>query len=449
MRKLWGTYIPTKSVIYRRMVMSIRAGSLQRLAWILVGGGLTFAGLLAANWPQWRGPERDGISQETGLLQEWPTEGPKLLWQLSDIGEGYSTPAVVGERAYLISNEGLDNEFVQALDIEDGEQIWAQTIGKVGNPDQRPPYPGSRSTPTIDGEVLYALGSDGDLVCMDTETGSIRWRKHLRNDFGGQFGEWAYSESPLIDGETLVCTPGGEQATLIALNKHNGDVVWKAQVPGGDEAGYASIVIANIDGVKQYVQFMQNGLVGVDAATGKFLWRYDRTAQGSPANIPTPIVRDNLVYSASGRGGGALVEVAQTNGEFSAKEIYYGKKYPNMIGGAVLVGDYLYGTSGPTTVCVEFKTGEVSWTKERGVAPASVCYADGRLYLHGEQTGELALVEATSEEYREHGRFTPPDQPDHERSKAWAYPVVADGRLYVRDMNMLWCYDVKARAGDR
>jgi outer membrane protein assembly factor BamB len=338
---------------------------------------------------------------------------------------------------------------VQALDIEDGEQIWAQTIGKVGNPDQRPPYPGARSTPTVAGDVLYALGSDGDLVCLDTETGSIRWRKHLRNDFGGQHGEWAYSESPLIDGEKLVCTPGGEQATLIALDKHNGDVIWKAQVPGGDEAGYASVVSANIDGVKQYVQFMQNGLVGVDAATGKFLWRYDRTAQGSPANIPTPVVRDNLVYSASGRGGGGLVDVSATDGEFTAKEVYFGKQYPNMIGGAVLVGDYLYGTSGPTTVCVEFKTGEVLWTEERGVAPASVCYADGRLYLHGEQTGELALLEATPDDYREHGRFTPPDQPDHGRYKAWAYPVVADGRLYVRDMNMLWCYDVKARAGDR
>jgi outer membrane protein assembly factor BamB len=416
---------------------------------MIAAGGLMAAGLMAANWPQWRGPQRDGISKETGLLQEWPTEGPKLLWQLSDIGEGYSTPAVVGERIYLISNEGLENEFVQALDVEDGEQIWAQRIGIVGNPEQQPPYPGSRSTPTVDGNVLYALGSDGDLVCMDTETGNIRWQKHLRNDFGGKYGEWAYSESPLVDGDVLVCTPGGEQATLLALNKRTGDVIWKASVPseeeGGEEAGYASIVIANIGGVKQYVQFLQKGVVGIDAATGKFLWRYDRTAQGSPANIPTPIVRDNFVYSATGRGGGALVEIIATNGEFTAKEVYHGQ-YPNMIGGAVLVGDYLYGTSGPRTMCVEFKTGEVTWQQDRAVSPASVCYADGRLYFHGEATGELALIEATPEEYRERGRFTPPDQPEHGRYKAWAYPVVADGRLYVRDMNMLWCYDVKAPA---
>jgi outer membrane protein assembly factor BamB len=432
--------------------MSSASSSFKRT--LLICAGLSvLGGLLAASWPQWRGPQRDGISKETGLLQQWPTEGPKLLWHLSDIGEGYSTPAVVGERIYLISNEGLENEFVQALDIEDGEQIWAQRIGNVGNPDQRPPYPGARSTPTVDGDVLYALGSDGDLVCLETETGSIRWQKNLRTDFAGKYGEWAYSESPLIDGDVLVCTPGGEQATLLALNKRNGDVIWKASVPseepGGEQAGYASVVIANIGGVKQYVQFLQKGVVGIDAANGKFLWRYDRTAQGSPANIPTPIVRDNLVYTASGRGGGGLVEISATDGKFDVKEIYFGKKYPNMIGGAVLVGDYLYGTSGPTTVCVEFKTGDVAWTQERGVAPASVCYADGRLYLHGEQTGELALVEATPDEFRERGRFTPPEQPDRGNSKAWAYPVVANGRLYIRDMGSLWCYDVKAPAGSR
>jgi outer membrane protein assembly factor BamB len=423
--------------------MSIRANAFQRLVWIVVGGGLLLAGFMAASWPQWRGPQRDGISKETGLLKQWPTEGPKLLWHLSDIGEGYSTPAVVGERLYLISNEGMENEFVQALDIEDGEQIWAQRIGNVG-PNRGPQYPGARSTPTVDGDVLYALGSDGDLACLETETGSIRWQKNLRSDFGGKFGRWAYAESPLVDGEVLVCTPGGEQATLVALNKRNGEVIWKAQVPGGDEAGYASVVIANIGGVKQYVQFMQNGLVGVDAASGKFLWRYDRTAQGSPANIPTPIVRDNLVYSASGLGGGGLVEISATEGKFEAKEIYFGKKYPNMIGGAVLVGDYLYGTSGPTTVCVEFRTGDVAWTQERGVAPASVCYADRRLYMHAEKTGELALVEATPEDYREHGRFTPPEQPERGNSQAWTHPVVADGRLYIRDLGTLWCYDVKA-----
>lgn len=400
--------------------------------------------LLAANWPQWRGPQRDGISQETGLLATWPSEGPKLLWQRDGLGGGYSTPAVVGDRIYLISNEGNENEFVQALSTQDGAKLWSQRIGNVGHPEQRPPYPGARSTTTADGDLLYVLGSDGDLVCLETEAGTVRWQKNLQRDFAGKYGEWAYSESPLVDGDTLVCTPGGEEATLVALSKQNGDVIWKSAVPGGDEAGYSSVVIANIGGVKQYVQFLGKGVVGVDAQTGKFLWRYDHTAEGSPANIPTPIVRDNLVYSASGRGGGGLIEIQANNGEFDVKEVYFDRKYPTAIGGAVLVGDYLYGTSGPTMVCVKFATGDIAWTQPRAVAPASLCYADGRLYLHGENTGELVLVEATADEYREHGRFTPPNQPDRGRSKAWTYPVVADGRLYVHDMGTLWCYDVKA-----
>jgi outer membrane protein assembly factor BamB len=415
---------------------------------VSVGCGiLVLCALLAANWPQWRGPQRDGISQETGLLQEWPTEGPPLVWQVDNLGGGYSTPAVVNDRIYLLNNKGNENEFVQALDVKDGQQIWATRIGNVGHPKQDPSYPGARSTPTIDGELMYALGSDGNLACLETATGNIRWQKHLRNDFGGKYGEWAYSESPLVDGEVVVCTPGGEQATLVALDKRSGEVVWKADdVPGGDEAGYASIVIANAGGKKQYVQFLGEGLVGVDAETGKFLWRYDHTAQGSPANIPTPIARDSYVYSASGRGGGGLVEISTSAGEIDVKEVYFDRKLPTSIGGAVLIGDYLYGTSGVTMVCVDFKTGEIKWTKDRAVAPASVCYADGRLYLHGEKTGELALVEATPEEYRERGRFMPPNQPDRGSSQAWAYPVVADGRLYVHDLGTLWCYDVRANA---
>src|SRR3954470_1157839 len=237
----------------------------------------------AADWPQWRGPNRDGISKETGLLQEWPADGPKLLWEQADLGTGYSTPAVVGDRIFLINNKGLEDEFVQARSAEDGTQIWSTHIGKVGNPDQKPPYPGARSTPTVEGKILYALGSDGDLVCMDTANGKIRWQKNLRSDFGGVAGKWAYAESPLIDGEKLVVMPGGKDATIIALNKQNGDVIWKSQVPGGDPAGYASAIIVNAAGVKQYIEFMDKGLVGVDAKDGKFLWRYDHTASGSPA----------------------------------------------------------------------------------------------------------------------------------------------------------------------
>jgi outer membrane protein assembly factor BamB len=420
--------------------------TIPKFFWATFAGVIALGGLLAANWPQWRGPQRDGISKETGLLREWPSEGPKLVWRVDGLGDGYSTPAVVGERIYLVSNEGLDNEFVQALDVSDGKQIWATKLGKVGSPDQRPNYPGARSTPTVDGERIYALSSDGDLACLDSESGNIRWQKNVRIEFGGKPGEWAYSESPLVDGDIVVVTPGGSEATMVALDKQTGEVEWKSQVPGGDEAGYASIVVIEAAGTKQYVQFLAGGVVGVDAATGKFLWRYDRTAQGSPANIPTPVIADEYVYSSSGRGGGGLVRLAANGGKIEAEEVYFDRKLPTAIGGAVLVGDYLYGTTRETMVCVDFKSGEIKWTQPRGIAPASLCYADGHLYLHGESEGDMALVEATPEEYRERGRFTPPGVPDKGQAKAWAYPVVADGRLYVQDWGTLWCYDVKARA---
>ena len=397
----------------------------------------------AANWPQWRGPERSGISEETGLLKEWPKEGPKLLWQVNNIGRGYSTPAVVGERLYLLSNQGMEDEFVKALNAKDGKKVWSTRLGRVGNPDQKPSYPAARSTPTVDGDLLYALGSDGDLLCLERITGKVRWQKNLRSDFGGQPGIWAYAESPLIDGDVLVCTPGGADATLVALNKKTGKLLWKSAVPGGEQAAYASVVVTSVGGVKQYVQFLQKGLVGVDARNGKFLWRYDKTAQGSPANIPTPVSREGYIYSATGRGGAGLIRLSMNQGSAEVEQVYASPKLPTAIGGTVLLGDYLFGTTGQALVCAEFKTGDVKWT-ERAVGAGSICYADGRLYLHGEN-GELALVEATPEGYRERGRFMPPGQPERGQSKAWAYPVVANGRFYVRDFDVLWCYDVKER----
>jgi outer membrane protein assembly factor BamB len=395
----------------------------------------------AADWPQWRGPERNGISQETGLLKEWPKEGPKLLWQVKDIGSGYSTPAVVGDRLYLLSNRGLDDEFVEALEVKDGQKAWSTRLGKVGNPDQQPSYPAARSTPTVDGDVLYAISSDGDLACLETATGKPRWQKSLRTDFGGRPGRWAYAESPLIDGDVLACTPGGKEATLVALDKKTGDVRWKCAVPGGDEAAYASVIVVEAGGVKQYVQFLQNGVVGVDAKTGKFLWRYDKTAQKSPANIPTPVAHEGSVYSATGLGGAGLVKLEVKGESVAAEPVYLTPKLPTSIGGAVQLGEYLYGTNTGGLVCAEFATGKVKW-QDRCVGPGAVCCADGCLYVHGEN-GEAALVEATPDAYHEKGRFTPPGQPNRGQSKAWAYPVVANGRLYLRDLGVLWCYDVK------
>jgi len=399
-----------------------------------------------SDWPQWRGPARDGLSKESGLLKQWPAGGPKLLWQVNDIGDGYSTPAVVGNRIYLMSNRGMENEFVQALSTQDGKSIWTTRVGNVGNPNQNPSYPKARSTPTVDGNFIYALGSDGDLACLEIKSGKIRWQKNIRKEFGGQPGEWAYAESPLVDGDLVVVTPGGAQATMAALNKKTGAVIWKSVVPGGDPAGYASAIVVQGGGRKQYVQLLSKGLVGVDAKTGQFLWRYKEAAKG-PAQYFTPVGRDGYVYGGALGVGGGLIRLKAEGDGVVAEQVYFTRGLPNGIGGAVLVGENLYGTEvGQKLVACEFTTGKVKWQAEVGWG--SVAYADGFLYLHG-VNGDVRLVEATGESFRETGKFTPPAQPKHSQvgqfaEMAFAYPVIASGRLYIRDLGTLWAYDIKA-----
>jgi outer membrane protein assembly factor BamB len=421
---------------------SLRNRSLLKIA---AGIGIFSLAALAADWPQWRGPERTGMSSETGLLQQWPAEGPKLLWQVNDIGDGYATPSVVGDRVYVISSRAMDNEFVQALSVKDGRVLWSTRLGNVGNPKQEPPYPMARSTPTVDGDLVYALSSDGDLVCLEAASGKVRWKKSFRNDFGGIAGRWAYAESPLVDGNVLVAAPGGKEATLVALNKNSGDVLWKSAVPGGDPAAYSSAIVTEAAGRKQYIHFLDKGVVGVDAKTGEFLWRYEKTSTG-PANIPTPVAHKGYIYSANARRfGGGLVQLHSTGGGITAEEVYFERDVPNTLGGQVLLGDVLYGTNREGVVAAEFLTGKILWQAQSG-GPGSVLYADGRFYVHNED-GDMLLVEATPEAYREKGRFKPPSQPQHprgEREMAWAHPVVANGRLYIRDLGTLWCYDVRA-----
>lgn len=397
------------------------------------------------DWPQWRGAERNGVSQDSGLLKQWPTEGPKLLWQVNDIGDGYSTPAVVGNRIYVMSNRGLDNEFVQALSTKDGKPVWTTRVGNVGNPNQNPPYAKARSTPTVDGKFIYVLGSDGDLACLETKSGKIRWQKNVRKEFDGQPGEWAYAESPLVDGDVVVVTPGGAQATIAALNKKTGAVIWKSAVPGGDVAGYASAIVAQGGGRKQYVQLLSKGMVGVDAKTGEFLWRNKEVAKG-PAQYFTPIASGEYVYGGALGVGGVLVRL---KADGLAEQVYFTRGLPNGIGGAVVVGDTLYGTeAGQKLVAVDFATGKVKWTAEK-FGWCSVAYADGLLFTHGID-GQIALVEATGDAFREKGRFTPPAQPTKKKvgpfpEGAFAYPVIAGGRLYIRDLGTLWAYDIKAK----
>jgi outer membrane protein assembly factor BamB len=369
---------------------------------------------------------------------------------VNDIGDGYSTPAVVGARIYLMSNRGMENEFVQALSTQDGKPVWTTRVGNVGNPHDFL-YAKARSTPTVDGDFIYALGSDGDITCLEAKSGKIQWQKSLRKELGGKPGAWAYAESPLVDGDVVLVTPGGEQATIVALNKKTGAVIWKSAIPGGELAGYASAIVVQAGGRKQYVQFLSKGIVGVDAKTGEFLWRYKEPAKGM-AQMVTPVARDGYVYGGAQAVGGGLVRLKAGGGGVAAEQVYFERGLPNSIGGSVLVGDYLYGTAAEGLVAVEFTTGKVKWQAEC-IGRGSVAYADGHLYIHGEN-GDVALVEATPEAYREKGRFTPPDQPKRRRlgpmpEKAWTYPAIANGRLYIRDNETLWAYDIKVQAARR
>ena len=402
-----------------------------------------------SDWPQWRGPERDGNSKETGLLKQWPAGGPKLLWQVNDIGDGYSTPVVVGTRIYLMSNRGMENEFVQALSTKDGSVVWTTRVGNVGNPEQSPNYPKARSTPTVDGDLLYALGSDGDLACLQAKSGKIRWLKNLRKELGGQPGEWAYAESPLIDGDVVVITPGGAQATMAALNKKTGAVIWKSAIPGGEPAAYASAIVVQAAGRKQYVQFLSKGIVGVDAKTGQFLWRYSEAAKG-PAQYFTPVARGEYVYGGALSVGGGLVRLKSDGNGVAAEQVYFLRGLPNGPGGAVVVGDHIYGTEiGQSLLAAEFTTGKVKWQKA-DFGRASIAAADGCLYLHEITQGDVILIEATPDGYREKGRLSPPAQPTKKKEGQFSegslsYPVIANGTLYIRDLGTLWAWDIKAK----
>jgi len=394
--------------------------------------------LSAADWPQWQGIDRTAQSKETGLLKEWPKEGPKLAWKVAGMGGGYCTPSVAKGRIYGMSYRGAD-EVAWCLDEKDGKELWSQKIAAKGKAGYNE---GSRCSPTVDGGQVYVLGISGDLACLDAGSGKVSWTKNLKKDFKGQMmSGWGYSESPLIDGDKLICTPGGKEATLVALNKKDGSTIWKGVVPQGDGAGYSSIIIATVDGVRQYIQFLGRGVVGLEAATGQFLWRYDAPANRT-ANITTPVYHDNHVFAASayGTGGGLAKLTKESDGKWKAEEVYFTKQMQNHHGGMVLIGDYLYGNNQGQLACIDFKTGKVMWN-ERKAGKGSIAYANGMLYYRSEG-GPVVLVEADPKAYVEKGRF---NQPERSNKNAWPHPVIANGKLYLLDQDNLFCYDVKGK----
>lgn len=388
------------------------------------------------DWPAWRGPQRNGRSAETGLLATWPSEGPPLLWTANGLGEGFSTPSIVGNLIYVMGNRD-GKELVLALDRSaKGEIVWFAVVGDVRHDGGG--YPGPRSTPSVDGNRVYALGLNGDLVCLDAARGQEIWRHDLVGEFGGQVGGWGYAESVLVDGPWVLCTPGGPEATLLAINKTNGKPAWKSKI--GDTADYASIIAIEVGGVKQYVQFTKQGVIGVNAKNGRLQWRYNAPANGT-ANCATPVFADDSVFAASGYGaGGGLVRLKKHGRKFDADQAYFTKEMKNHHGGLVLVDGCLYGSDDPGVLtCLDFETGKVKW-RDRSCGKCSLVYADGMLYCRSEQ-GLVSLVRASPDGFELAGRF---EQPQRSDRSAWPHPVVADGRLYLRDQEKLLCYDVRA-----
>lgn len=385
------------------------------------------------DWPQWRGPERTSLSKETGLMKTWPETGPTVAWTVTNLGPGYGSVAIKDDRIYVQGVKGSDS-VVFSLNRADGKAVWSQALGPTRNQDRGP---GPRGTPTVDGDRLYALSENGDLACLKIKDGTAVWRRNILKDFGGNNIQWLISESPLVDGNRLIVTPGGDGASIVALDKMTGNPIWTSKELS-DPAGYSSCVAADVGGVRAIIGFTGRAAVGLRASDGKLMWRYETVANRT-ANIATPIFHDNKVFYSSAYGTGcALLGLTAQGGEVKAQEIYFNRDMQNHHGGLVLVNGYLYGFSNAILTCMEFATGKTVW-RHRSVGKGTLTYADGHLYLLSEGN-VVGLAEATPEGYKEKGRFNIADQ----GYPSWAHPVVCGGKLYVRNQGVLTSYNIKA-----
>ncbi len=387
-----------------------------------------------AEWPQWRGADRNGISKETGLLKQWPSSGPSSVWAIANLGSGYGSLSIKADRIFVQGTQS-GSSVVFCLNRADGKPVWTATLGASLDQDRGR---GPRGTPTTDGDRVYALSENGDLACLNFGSGAVIWKKNILKDFGGSNPNWLISESPLVDGNRLIVSPGGRGAGIVALDKMTGKTIWTTKELS-DDAGYASCITADVQGVHTIIGFTARAGVGVRAADGKLMWRYEPPANRT-ANCATPVFADNKVFYTSAYGTGCgLLDLKVQNGEVKADELYFSKDMKNHHGGVVLVNGYLYGFSDAILTCISFATGRTVW-RDRSVGKGALTYADGQLYMLGENN-VVGLAEATPEGYKEKGRFSIADQ----GWPSWAHPVVCGGKLYIRNQGTLACYDVKAK----
>jgi len=406
------------------------------------------AGAQENSWPWFRGVDRSGVSKETGLLQEWPAAGPPVVFETKGAGRGYASISIAGGRLFTLgdnlSTADDKDEYLTCFSQKDGKQLWKTKTGPAwtSGPES---WQSSRSTPSVDGDRVYCLTPYGLLYCCSVEDGKVIWQKDLKKDFGGDKGDsWGYSESVLIDGDRLICTPGKEKNTMLALDKMTGEKIWGASREGDKGAGHASILITKIGNTKVYVNTTASGGLGVRADDGKLMWTTD--VPQAVAVIPTPIVRGDLVFLCAGyaSGGTLLRQVPADDGTVKVEEVYpLNTALKNKHGGIVLVGDYLYGDSDDkgTPFCAEFLTGEVKWKKRgSGKNSAAMIAADNRLYILFAD-GTLVLAKTDPADYEEVSSFKVGDS----ERPFWAHPSLVDGKLYIRDQDRIICYDVKVK----
>ncbi len=413
----------------------------------------------ASDWPQWQGPDRDNMSKENGLLQQWPKDGPPLAWKIKDLGGGYSAPSIAAGHIFGTSKRS-GNDIVWALSEADGKALWATPLEPSARQGMPQGQEGPGCTPTVDGDRLYVISTAGEIACLAVADGTIIWHHSMTGDLGGTAPNWAYRESPLVDGKKVICTPGGNNAMMVALDKLTGNTVWKSSVPaqgnggrrgrggmgGGSGAAYSSAIAIDCEGQRQYVQLTAHAMIGVAASDGKLLWSYSKPANSFGINCTTPLYHDGMVFASSayGAGGGLVKLTKDASGKITAQEVWVQRRMQNHHGGVILFEGYLYGANGGNEggapVCLDFKTGNVLWNQREDttVGKGSVTFADGRIYYRCED-GTMFLVEPSPKQFIERGRFV---QPDRSEAPDWAHPVIANGKLYLRDQGVLLCYDV-------
>ena len=397
--------------------------------WYLVGAALSAEAdnHSTAEWAQWRGPNRDGISSETGFLKNWPQEGPKVLWHIP-LGDGYSGISIAQGKVYTMVAEGND-EYVICLDASSGEEVWRFRSGAKFTESRGD---GPRSMPTVHSDSVFALGAEGKLYALDAGDGTKLWAHNFVEEFDSKIPTWGFSSSPLIEGDLVLVEAGGtDEKSIVAFDKKSGDVVWTTHT---DEVGYSSPIAIDFGGVRQIIFLTSKTLLSVAPEDGQIYWKY---AWPEGINIATPIFipDDKIFISASYDKGAVLLKMTADEDRIGIEEVWKSRVMKNHFNSSVLQGDYLYGFDNAILTCIEANTGEEQW-QQRGFEKGSLLLADGHLIILGED-GKLALAEASPNEYIEKARFQLFDD------KCWTVPTLAGGRLYLRTQKEMVCLDLR------